>query len=91
MPIADSANALARLVLPAPDGADTITKRAGGPVMSGSTAATIPIRNKYQLLNRTGHHDLWPTACLLDILDLLAHLLYQDLKVNTSSRHGRVG
>ena len=87
----DSANALERLVLPAPDGADTITKRAGGPVMSRSTAATIPIRNKHRLLNRVVYHDVWPTARLLDILDLLAHLLYQDLKVNTSSRHGRVG
>ena len=59
--------------------------------MSWLTATTIPIGNKKRLLNRAGHHDLWPTACLLDILDLLAHLLYQDLKVDTSSRHGRVG
>ena len=87
----DSANALARLVLPAPEGADTITKRAGGPVMCRLTAATIPIENKNRLSNRAGYHDLCPALGLLDILDLLAHLLYQDLKVDTGSRHGRVG
>ena len=87
----DSASALARLVLPAPDGADTITKRAGSPVMSKLMAATIPIRNKHRLLNRVVYHDVWPTARLLDILDLLAHLLYQDLKVDTSSCHCWVG
>ena len=87
----DSTNALARLVLPAPEGADTITKRAGGPVMTRLTAATIPIGDKNRLLNRAGHHDLCPALRLLDILDLLAHLLYQDLKVDTGSRHGRVG
>lgn len=91
MSAVDSANALARVVLPAPEGADTITKRAGGPVMTGLTAATIPIGNKNRLLNRAGHHELCPALRLLDILDLLAHLLYHDLKVDTSSRHGRVG
>ena len=87
----DSANALARLVLPAPDGADTITKRPGGTVMSGLTAATIPIKNRSRLFNRASHYDLCPALRLLDILDLLAHLLYQNLKVDTGSRHRRVG
>ena len=87
----DSANALVRLVLPAPEGADTITKRAGGPVMSRLTAATIPIGNKCRLLNQAVHNDLCPALRLLDILDLLAHLLYQNLKVDTGSRHRRVG
>ena len=87
----DSANALARLVLPAPEGADTITKRAGGPFISRLTAVTISIGNKNRLLNRASHYDLSPALRLLDILDLLAHLLYQDLKVDTGSRHGRVG
>ena len=87
----DSANALARLVLPAPEGADTITKRASGPVMSKLTVVTIPIRKKNLLLNRAGHRDLSPVLRLLDILNLLAHLLYQDFKVNASGRHGGVG
>ena len=86
----DSANALTRLVLPAPEGADTIAKRAGDPVMSWLTATTIPIGDKKRLLNRAGHHDLCPALRLLDILDLLAHLFYQDLKVDTGTRHGRV-
>ena len=87
----DSANALARLVLPPPEGADTITKRAGDPVMRGLNAATIPIKNRSRLFNRANHYDLCPALRLLDILDLLAHLLYQNLKVDTDSRHSRVG
>ena len=86
-----SVNALARLDLPAPEGADTITTRARDPVMSRLTAATTLIRNKNRLLNRAGYHDLCHALRLLDILDLLTHLLYQDLKVDTGSRHGWVG
>ena len=83
--------ALRRLVFPAPEGADTIIKRAGDSVMSGLTTATIPINNRSQLFNRASHYDLCPALRLLDILDLLAHLLYQNLKVDTDSRHSRVG
>ena len=59
--------------------------------MSKLNAATAPIGNKNRLLNRAGYHDSYPALRLLDILDLLTHLLYQDLKVDTGSRHSRVG